>query len=177
MLSKCHLFGHGEAYFQYPDDLIDPDEYLFDDLPGDVQEAILERGRTNIFMSFRWNKILPVLSYTYGFWVTILFGVITIGWCLSAIASFRKLNAWWEKAAFGICGTMITLQLIFPLLGGLGMLACLIPHPFSMDWLSTLLAVIPQLVVMHALLKTSHPKATARENNGNQDSEADEKVP
>lgn len=177
MLSKCHLFGHGEAYFQYPDDIIDPDEYLFDDLPGDVQEAILERGRANIFMIFRWDKILPVLSYTYGFWVTILFAVIAVIWCICAIGSFRKLNAWWEKAAFGICGTTITLQLIFPLLGGLGMLACLIPHPFSMDWTSTLLAVIPQLVVMHALLKTSHPKATARENNGNQDSEADEKVP
>ena len=106
----------------------------------------------------RLSETYIIEGFTYGFGVTILFAVIVVGWCICAIGSFRKLNAWGKKAAFGICGTMITLELIFPLLGGLGMVACLIPHPFSMDWLSTLLAVIPQLVVMLALLKTSHRK-------------------
>lgn len=162
MLSKCHLFGHGDAYYQYPDDLIDPDVYIIDDLPQDVQEAIMERDRVGVFRHYRWDRILPVLSYTYGFWVTILFGVITIGWCLSAIASFRKLNTWWEKAAYGICSILIAVQLIYPLLGGLGVVACLIPHPFSMDWRMTLLDVIPQLGIIFALMKTSHLNAPER---------------
>ena len=125
----------------------------------------MERDRVRVFRHYRWNRILPVLSYTYGFWVTILFGVITIGWCLSAIASFRKLNTWWEKAAYGICSILIAVQLICPLLGGLGVVACLIPHPFSMDWRMTLFAVIPQLGIMFALMRTSHPKASERESN------------
>ena len=38
MLSKCHLFGHGDAYYQYSDDLIDPEVWIIDDLPQDVAE-------------------------------------------------------------------------------------------------------------------------------------------
>ena len=54
MLSKCHLFGHGDAYYQYPDDLIDPDVYIIDDLPQDVQEAIMEMNMLNHdFFMFR----------------------------------------------------------------------------------------------------------------------------
>lgn len=157
MLSKCHLFGHGDAYYQYSDDLIDPEVWIIDDLPQDVQNAMMERDRAEIFRHFRWDLLLPVLSYMYGFWITILFAVITVGWCMAAIGAFRKLNAWWEKILYAVCGVLIAEQLIFPLLGGLGIIACLTPHPFSMDWQVTLLTVIPQISVMLALLKSSRP--------------------
>lgn len=157
MLSKCHLFGHGDAYYQYPDDLIDPEVWIIDDLPQDVQNAMMERDRAEIFRHFRWDLLLPVLSYIYGFWITVLFAVITVGWCMAAIGAFRKLNAWWEKILYAVCGVLIAEQLIFPLLGGLGIIACLTPHPFSMDWQVTLLTVIPQISVMLALLKSSRP--------------------
>lgn len=161
MLSKCHLFGQGDAYYEYPDDLIDPDVWIIDDLPEDVQNAMKERDRAKIFLHFRWDMLLPVLAYTYGFWITILFAAITIAWCVSAIAAFRKLNVWWEKILYAVCGVLIAEQMIFPLLGGLGITACLTPHPFSMDWEVTLLTVIPQLSVMFALLKSSYPKSNA----------------
>ncbi|MBQ8834346.1 MAG: hypothetical protein IJX67_02990 [Oscillospiraceae bacterium] len=157
MLSKCHLFGHGDAYYQYSDDLIDPEVWIIDDLPQDVQNAMMERDRAEIFRHFRWDLLLPVLSYMYGFWITILFAVITVGWCMAAIGAFRKLNAWWEKILYAVCGVLIAEQLIFPLLGGLGIIACLTPHPFSMDWQVTLLTVIPQISVMLALMKSSRP--------------------
>lgn len=157
MLSKCHLFGHGDAYYQYSDDLIDPEVWIIDDLPQDVQNAMMERDRAEIFRHFRWDLLLPVLSYIYGFWITILFAVITVGWCMAAIGAFRKLNAWWEKILYAVCGVLIAEQMIFPLLGGLGIIACLTPHPFSMDWQVTLLTVIPQISVMLALLKSSRP--------------------
>lgn len=157
MLSKCHLFGHGDAYYQYSDDLIDPEDWIIDDLPQDVQNAMMERDRAEIFRHFRWDLLLPVLSYIYGFWITILFAVITVGWCMAAIGAFRKLNAWWEKILYAVCGVLIAEQMIFPLLGGLGIIACLTPHPFSMDWQVTLLTVIPQISVMLALLKSSRP--------------------
>lgn len=157
MLSKCHLFGHGDAYYQYPDDLIDPEVWIIDDLPQDVQNAMMERDRAEIFRHFRWDLLLPVLSYIYGFWITVLFAVITVGWFMAAIGAFRKLNAWWEKILYAVCGVLIAEQMIFPLLGGLGIIACLTPHPFSMDWQVTLLTVIPQISVMLALLKSSRP--------------------
>lgn len=152
MLSKCHLFGHGDPYYQYPDELIDPEVFIIDDLSQEVQNAMMERDRVRIFRHFRWDMILPVLSYTYGFWITILFAVITAVWCISAVAAFRKLNAWWEKALYAVCGLLIAEQLILPLLGGLGIVACLIPHPFSMDWQATILTVTPQLGIMAALI-------------------------
>ena len=76
---------------------------------------------------------------------------------MAAIGAFRKLNAWWEKILYAVCGVLIAEQMIFPLLGGLGIIACLTPHPFSMDWQVTLLTVIPQISVMLALLKSSRP--------------------
>lgn len=154
MLSKCHLLGHGDAYYQYPDALIDPEVWIIDDLPQDVQNAMMERDRAEIFQHFRWDMILPVLSYMYGFWITILFALITIAWCASAVLSYGKLHVWWEKALYIVCGLLITVQLIFPLLGGLGIVACLIPHPFSMDWSVTILTVAPQLGIMLALIKS-----------------------
>jgi len=155
MLSRCRLFGHGEAYYQYPDELIDPEVWVIDDLPQDVRNAMMERDRVWIFRHFRWDMILPVLSYIYGLWVTVLFAVITVGWCGSAMISFGKLNAWWEKALYAVCGLLIAVQLILPLLGGLGIIACITPHPFSMDWQVTILAVTPQLGIMLALLRSS----------------------
>lgn len=163
MLSKCHLFGHGDAYYQYPDELIDPEVWVIDDLPQDVQNAMMERDRSKIFRHFRWDMLLPVLAYTYGFWITLLFALITVGWCVAAIGAFKKLNAWWEKIVYAVCGVLIAEQMIFPLLGGLGIIACLTPHPFSMDWQVTLIAVIPQLSVMLTLLKTSRPRNNAIE--------------
>lgn len=158
MLSKCHLFGHGDTYYEYLDDLIDPDVWIIDNLPEDVQAAMLERDRAEIFRHFRWDMLLPVLSYIYGFWITILFAVIVIVWSITGVIAFRKLNLWWEKILYAVCGVLIAEQLIFPLLGGLGIIACLIPHPFSMDWKVTLMTVIPQFSVMFALLKSSCPK-------------------
>ena len=158
MLSKCRLFGHGDAYYQYPDELIDPEVWIIDDLPQDVQSAMMERDRVRLFRHFRWDMILPVLSYIYGFWVTILFAVITAAWCVLAVLSFRKLNVWWEKILYAVCGILIAEQMIFPLLGGLGIIACLTPHPFSMDWQVTLIAVTPQLGIMFALIKSSSLK-------------------
>ena len=158
MLSKCRLFGRGDAYYQYPDELIDPEVWVIDDLPQDVQNAMMERDRAKVFRHFRWDMLLPVLSYTYGFWITILFSLITVGWCAAAIGAFRKLNVWWEKILYAVCGVLIAEQMIFPLLGGLGIIACLTPHPFSMDWQVTLMAVIPQLSVMLVLLKSGHPR-------------------
>lgn len=163
MLSKCHLFGHGDAYYQYSDDLIDPEVWIIDDLPQDVQNAMMERDRAEIFRHFRWDLLLPVLAYTYGFWITILFALITAGWCVVAIGAFKKLNVWWEKILYAVCGVLIAEQMIFPQLGGLGIIACLAPHPFSMDWQVTLIAVIPQLSVMLTLLKTSRPRNNAIE--------------
>lgn len=163
MLSKCHLFGHGDAYYQYPDELIDPEVWVIDDLPQDVQNAMMERDRSKIFRHFRWDMLLPVLAYTYGFWITLLFALITVGWCVAAIGAFKKLNVWWEKIVYAVCGVLIAEQMIFPLLGGLGIIACLTPHPFSMDWQVTLIAVIPQLSVMLALLKSSRPRNNAIE--------------
>ena len=163
MLSKCHLFGRGDAYYQYPDELIDPEVWIIDDLPQDVQNAMMERDRAKIFRHFRWDMLLPVLSYTYGFWITLLFALITVVWCVAAIGAFKKLNAWWEKILYAVCGILIAEQMIFPLLGGLGIIACLTPHPFSMDWQVTLIAVIPQLSVMLALLKSSRPRNNAIE--------------
>lgn len=163
MLSKCHLFGRGDAYYQHPDELINPEVYNIDDLPQEVQNAMTERDRAKIFRHFRWDMILPVLAYTYGFWITILFAAITVGWCMAAVGTFKKLNAWWEKILHAVCGVLIAEQMIFPLLGGFGILACLTPHPFSMDWQVTLLAVVPQLSVMLALLKSSRPRNSANE--------------
>ena len=163
MLSKCYLFGRGDAYYQYPDELIDPEVYIIDDLPQDVQNAMMERDRAKIFRHFRWDMLLPVLAYTYGFWITILFALITAGWCVVAIGAFKKLNVWWEKILYAVCGVLIVEQMIFPLLGGLGIIACLTPHPFSMDWQVTLSTVIPQLSVMLTLLKTSRPRNNAIE--------------
>lgn len=158
MLSKCHLFGHGDAYYQYPDALIDPKVWIIDDLPQNVQNAMMERDRAKIFRHYRWDMILPVLSYIYGFWITILFAVITVAWCIAAIGAYRKINIWWEKILYAVCGILIAVQMIFPLLGGLGIIACLTPHPFSMDWQVTLIAVTPQLGIMFALIKSSNLK-------------------
>ena len=158
MLSKCHLFGCGDAFYQYPDELIDPEVWVIDDLPQDVQNAMMERDRAKIFRHFRWDMLLPVLSYTYGFWITILFALITVGWCVAAIGAFKRLNVWWEKILYAVCGVLVAEQMIFPLLGGLGIIACLTPHPFSMDWQVTLMAVIPQLSVMFLLLEPSYSR-------------------
>lgn len=155
MLSKCHLLGHGDGYYQYPQELIDPEVWVIDDLPQDVQNAMMERERAKVFRHFRWDMILPVLSYQYGFWITILFGVITALWCITAIKAFVTLHLWWQKALFLVCGVMVAEQMLFPLLGGMGILSCRIPHPFSMDWQMTLWAIIPQLSVMFVLLKSS----------------------
>ena len=158
MLSKCQLFGHGDAYYQYPEELIDPEVWIIDDLPQDVQNAMMERDRAKIFRHFRWDMLLPVLAYTYGFWITILFALITVGWCVAAIGAFKRLNVWWEKILYAVCGVLVAEQMIFPLLGGLGIIACLTPHPFSMDWQVTLMAVIPQLSVMFLLLEPSYSR-------------------
>ena len=154
LLSKCHLFGHGDAYYQYPDELIDPEVWIIDDLPEDIQNAMMERDRARVFSHFRWDMILPVLSYIYGLWITILFAVITAAWCISAVLPFRKLNMWWEKILYTACGLLIAEQMILPLLGGMGIVACLIPHPFSVDWQVTILTVTPQLGIMFALIKS-----------------------
>lgn len=152
MLSKCRLFGHGDAYYQYPEELIDPEQWIIKDLPQEVQNAIMERDRAKIFQRFRWDMLLPVLSYIYGYWITILFAVITAGWCICAVLSFRKLNLWWEKALYAVCGLLIAEQLIFPLLCGMGIAAVTLPHPFSLNWKVTLAILIPQLSVMFALV-------------------------
>ena len=165
LLSKCHLFGHGDAYYQYPEELAVPSVHSIEELPLDVQEAIMERDRTEIFSRFRYEMSLPVLSYVYGFWITILFAGIAIAWCVSAVSSFRKLNVWWEKVLYAGCGLVIAEQLIFPLLGGLGIVTCLLPHPFALEWRITITSVTPQLGLMFALLKSSKSKVEQKEGD------------
>lgn len=162
MLSKCHLFGHGDAYYQYSEDLAVPNVYNIDELSFEAREATMERDRAEIFRNFRFNATLPVLSYTYGFWVTILFAGLTITWCVAATVSFRKLNLWWEKVLYAVCGVVIAEQLVFPLLGGLGIVACLLPHPFAPEWRITVTSVTPQLGIMFAMLKSSKPKVAVK---------------
>ena len=84
--------------------------------------------------------------------------MITVGWCVAAIGAFKRLNVWCEKILYAVCGVLVAEQMIFPLLGGLGIIACLTPHPFSMDWQVTLMAVIPQLSVMFLLLEPSYSR-------------------
>lgn len=155
MLSKCHPFGHGDIYYQYSEDLVVSDVYNIENLPFEAREATMERDRAEIFRNFRFNATLPVLSYTYGFWFTILFAGLTIAWCIAAIVSFRKLNVWWERVLYAVCGLVIAEQLVFPLLGGLGIVACLLPHPFALEWRITVTSVTPQLGIMFAMLKSN----------------------
>lgn len=157
MLSKCHLFGHGEEYYEYPDALAESDQN-FELLSEEEQQAQMERDRVRIFLRFRSDWILPVLSYTYGFWITLVFTAIGITWCIGAVGSFRKLNQWWEKILYGVCALVITEHIILPLLGGYGVVACLVPHPFSMDWELSITVLTPQLGVMFGLLHTSKSK-------------------
>lgn len=160
MLTKSHLFGHGDSYYEYPEALTESYTRGQTDLPVEAWHAFEERDRAEaVFRDYRTNRMLPVLSYTYGLWVSFLFAALAVGWCVAAMIALFLVHRWWEKLVYLLCFCLIAAQLILPLLGSFGMISSWIPHPFSLNWRVNVTAIAPQLGVMAGLVKVSRKDA------------------
>lgn len=139
MISKCHLFQKGEPYFEH----LDPSVSC-------ITSEMMDKA-TEVFWNYRGEMLLPVLSYTYGLWVIILYAILVLCWCIGVVKSFSRVKGKKSQFLYGGCVIVLTIHLIGSLLGGLGFTIALIPPLFSMEWELDLLNVAPQVGVMLAL--------------------------
>ena len=158
MLQKSRMFGQGDTYFQYADEILEGYDPHQEDLPLDVSFAFDERDVAEaVFGGFRKTRTLPVLSYTYGLWVNWLFALIAAVWCIAAGIAGIQLYRWWERLTYLLCFSLVALQVLLPLLGAFAVVHDWISIPFSANWFLNTTSIAPQLGIMFALVKTSRP--------------------
>lgn len=100
MLGKSRIIGHGAYYYEYRNTVVrgvDPDR---EDLPENVRRAFDERARAEaVFGEYGEKRTLPVLSYSYGLWVSGLYALLACIWCVVA-GAVSLLVYGWERAAY-----------------------------------------------------------------------------
>lgn len=151
MISKSQFGGHGDPYYAYPDGMVGEGDAV--ENAEEIQAAVEERDRAEeAFWHFRGEVILPVLSYTYGLWINVLYSCIALAWCVGAVGSLALVHGWGQKLLYGVCTAVLCIQLGSVVLGSFGLIAALIPPPFSLEWEADLMSVTPQLGIMFGLL-------------------------
>lgn len=150
MLGKSRIIGHGIRYFEYSDAVVrgfDPDR---EDFPETARRAFDERARAEaVFGEYREVRTLPVLSYSYGLWVSGLYALLAGAWCVVAGVVSLLVHGK-ERVAYIICYLTITVQLVLLLLGAFGLLYVEVSVSGIM--------VSAQVGIMTALVKTSRPR-------------------
>ena len=155
--SKSHWFGRGEPYYTYQDTYPTPDmtdeEYL---QMCDISDRETSRAYE---LERQPSSMLPILDYCYGKWVSALYALIAVFWCVGAIMGWKTVRGSWNRVLYGSCFLLLAAQVLGPLLEQLGILIWSMPVLFSeMDWDYWVLCVVPFFAAMAALI-------TGREGN------------
>ena len=167
MVSKSHLFGHGDPYYTYPDELAAVGKAA--ERTEEMQAAVEERDRAKeVFWHFHCEVMLPVLSYIYGLWINVLYSFIVLAWCVGAVGSFVLVQGWKQKILYGVCAALFCIQLGSAVLGSFGVTAALIPPPFSLEWEADLMSVALQLGIMLGLLGAGKKKWSKDESESSE---------
>ena len=101
----------------------------------------------------RSASLLPCLDYGYGKWVSGLYALVAVFWCVGAIIGWKAVRGIWNRVLYGSCFLVLATQVLGPLLEQLGVLIWPMPVLFSdMDWSYWIVCVVPQLTAMAFLL-------------------------
>ena len=149
LLSRCRLFGTGKEYYAYPDSaLTDPDT------TREIRRgAIAERSLAEaVFGEYRVRTTNPVLCYTYGLWVHMLYTLLAAGWFGSCVLGSRKLGSLKKKLLFWGSGLVPLLFVGWILLGGYGIIPDQLARLFSMEPEFAAIMVMPQITIMWMVL-------------------------
>lgn len=159
LLMLAKPFGTGEPCYEYPDSVLEGYEPDQEDLPSEVYWAFRERGEAEFyFKDYRGSRMPPVLSYTYGLWVTWLAVALGGAWCLLGAVEWIRLRRWRERVLYLIPYSATALQILYGLLSAFGKSEIWVFYPFSGNTAVNLLLVVPMLVILFGLIHTPVPK-------------------
>ena len=150
--SKSHWFGRGDHYYTYPDTSSTPDmtEEEYQQM-RDV--SIRETDKAYYVFGQRSASVLPSLDYGYGKWVSSLYALVAVFWCVGAIIGWKAVRGIWNRVLYGGCFLFLAAQVLGPLLEQLGVLIWPMPVLFSdMDWSYWIVCVAPLFAAMAFLL-------------------------
>ena len=150
--SKSHWFGRGDHYYTYPDTSSTPDmtEEEYQQM-RDV--SIRETDKAYYVFGQRSASVLPSLDYGYGKWVSSLYALAAVFWCVGAIIGWKAVRGIWNRVLYGGCFLFLAAQVLGPLLEQLGVLIWPMPVLFSdMDWSYWIVCVAPLFAAMAFLL-------------------------
>lgn len=150
--SKSHWFGRGDHYYTYPDTSSTPDMTV-EEYQQMRDVSIRETEKAYYVFGQRSASVLPSLDYGYGKWVSSLYALVAVFWCVGAIIGWKAVRGIWNRVLYGSCFLVLTAQVVGPLLEQLGVIIWPIPVLFSdTDWLYWLVCVVPLFAAMTVLL-------------------------
>lgn len=100
--------------------------------------------------------IFPLLSYVYGYWILILFSLLSMIWLWSGVRVYLKIYRRWHEWLFLMAFLIYALYLIRAMLGFLGLVPCVELCPFTGQWMFMCLLPIPLLSTLCAVLKLNN---------------------
>jgi len=88
----------------YAGDIVSMRETESDYLELITNSRLFGHGMENAYP--RDYEALPALSYEYGLWILILYGILLVIWSISAICAYLRLCSRWHEWVFLICFIM-----------------------------------------------------------------------
>lgn len=150
--SKSHWFGRGNHYYTYPDTSSTPDMTV-EEYQQMRDISIRETVKAYDVFGQRSAPLLPCLDYSYGKWVSALYALVAVFWCVGAIIGWKAVRGIWNRVLYGSCLLLLAAQVLGPLLEQLGVLIWPMPVLFSdMDWSYWIVCVAPLFAAMTFLL-------------------------
>lgn len=150
--SKSHWFGRGDHYYSYPD------AWQGEDMTTEEYHEIRDIANGESIKAYyvfeqRSAPPLSILDYGYGMWVSGLYALVVVFWCVGALIGWKAVRGSWNRVLYGSCFLVLAAQVLGPLLEQFGVLIWVMPILFSdTDWLYWLACVVPQLTAMTFLL-------------------------
>ena len=160
--SKSRWFGRGDHYYTYPDasqgeDMATEEYHEIRDIANG------ESIKAYYVFEQRSAPPLSILDYGYGMWVSGLYALVVVFWCVGAIIGWKAVKGIWNRVLYGSCFLLLAVQIVGPLLEQFGVLIWTMPILFSdTDWLYWLACVVPQLTAMTFLLAGRETKCEMR---------------
>lgn len=151
--SKSHWFGRGDHYYTYPDTSSRPDMTV-EEYQQMRDVSIRETEKAYYVFGQRSASLLPYLDYGYGKWVSGLYALVAVFWCVGAVIGWKAVKGIWNRVLYGSCFLVLTAQVVGPLLEQLGILIWPMPILFSsMDWSYHIACVVPLFAAMAFLVE------------------------
>lgn len=114
MISNRRFWGPAKDNFEYSEEL---NEEAYGNLPYEVQIAHMKRSDSPYAqLCFQDVRLLTMLAYVYGSWIILIFAVVSVIWCITAIRIYLKLYSRWFEWVYLICFLAAANQVLTPVL-------------------------------------------------------------